>query len=58
MVRMLYVVRSSSPPVSVQPSSAPHPKSYLEVNFFLVVYVFSAIYPWMHTLSTGTRWYL
>ncbi|KAL2340897.1 hypothetical protein Fmac_008837 [Flemingia macrophylla] len=27
-------VRSSSPPVSVEPSSAPHPKSYMEVNLF------------------------
>ncbi|XP_027903054.1 peroxisomal membrane protein PEX14-like isoform X2 [Vigna unguiculata] len=28
-------VRSSSPPVSVQPSSAPHPKSYLEIMAML-----------------------
>ncbi|KAK7354058.1 hypothetical protein VNO80_19514 [Phaseolus coccineus] len=28
-------VRSSSPPVSVQPSSAPHPKSYMEIMAML-----------------------
>lgn len=57
MVRVLYVVRSSYSPVSLQPSSAPHPKSYLEVNFCFI-YVFSPIYPYIHTLSTVTRWYL
>lgn len=35
MSGIFYTVRSLSPPASVEPSAAPHPKSYMEVTLML-----------------------
>jgi hypothetical protein len=35
IIRMLYAVRSLSPPAPVEPSGPPHPKSYMEVVFYI-----------------------
>lgn len=61
MIIMLFAVRYSFPPVSVEPSIAPHPKSYMEVNCCLAVHIPppSAIPQCTHQpLSLGTRRHL
>lgn len=60
MIIMLFAVRYSFPPVSVEPSIAPHPKSYMEVNCCLAVHIPpSAIPQCTHQpLSLDTRRHL
>ncbi|KAG4997049.1 hypothetical protein JHK85_028488 [Glycine max] len=48
-------VRYSFPPVSVEPSIAPHPKSYMEVNCCLAVHIPPLRHPSMHTPTTFFR---
>lgn len=55
MIIMLFAVRYSFPPVSVEPSIAPHPKSYMEVNCCLAVHIPPLRHPSMHTPTTFFR---
>ena len=51
---MSCAVRSTSPPASVEPSSAPHPKSYMEVNHCLSFLIIS-LSPHTHTHTSPKK---